>query len=332
MSLARRSKGSIAPAEAWFASRGWKPFAFQKETWKAQLSGSSGLLHCPTGSGKTLAVWMGPLLDFLARPVDPSGWTRRRGHDPAPPLLALWVTPLRALAADTAGALLDPVVGMGLPWTIESRTGDTSASTKQRQRRQLPTALITTPESLTLLLSYPESKEHFANLRTVIVDEWHELIGTKRGIQTELALGRLRAIAPRATRWGVSATLGNLDEALRCLVGSSGDLDSAKIVHGGNRKKVVLDSDDRTFSVGGSFGDDDVAAGRGSDRRGLVDARFHQHPQPDGTLVSGVVAMPARLGGFDRAASRITRQSREDVGRRCDARRQIEGGRLHQQS
>ena len=243
MSLARRSKGSIAPAEAWFASRGWKPFAFQKETWKAQLSGSSGLLHCPTGSGKTLAVWMGPLLDFLARPVDPSGWTRRRGHDPAPPLLALWVTPLRALAADTAGALLDPVVGMGLPWTIESRTGDTSASTKQRQRRQLPTALITTPESLTLLLSYPESKEHFANLRTVIVDEWHELIGTKRGIQTELALGRLRAIAPRATRWGVSATLGNLDEALRCLVGSSGDLDSAKIVHGGNRKKVVLDSE-----------------------------------------------------------------------------------------
>lgn len=243
MSTTRAARPSIAPAEAWFAERGWKPFPFQRQTWRAQLAGLSGLLHCPTGSGKTLAVWLGPLLDFIARPPDQASWTRRRGHDAAPPLLALWVTPLRALAADTAEALAEPITGMGLPWTIESRTGDTSASTKQRQRRHLPTALITTPESLTLLLSYPESRERFAHLRTVIVDEWHELIGTKRGIQTELVLSRLRGIAPRATRWGVSATLGNLDEALACLLGSAGDASSARIIHGGRRKKIVLDSE-----------------------------------------------------------------------------------------
>jgi ATP-dependent Lhr-like helicase len=135
-----------------------------------------------------------------------------------PPLHVLWITPLRALAGDTTATLLDAVVGLGLPWSVELRTGDTSAGVKQRQRHRLPTALVTTPESLSLLLSYPEARRSFAHLQTVVVDEWHELLGTKRGVQTELGLARLRAWQPTLQVWGLSATLGNLPQALTALV------------------------------------------------------------------------------------------------------------------
>lgn len=134
----------------------------------------------------------------------------------------LWITPLRALAADTAAALGAPIDDLGLPWTVETRTGDTSARVKARQRRRLPSALITTPESLSLLISQPEAAELFADLRAVVVDEWHELLGSKRGVQTELALVRLRRWRPGLRTWGLSATLGNLDVALAALVGVEG--------------------------------------------------------------------------------------------------------------
>ena len=133
----------------------------------------------------------------------------------------LWITPLRALATDTEQNLYRPVQELGLPWTVERRTGDTPQSVKQRQRTRLPSALVTTPESLSVLLSYADAEQKFRGLRTVIVDEWHELMSTKRGTQTELGLARLRRWNPGLVTWGLSATLGNLNEAMACLLGAA---------------------------------------------------------------------------------------------------------------
>ncbi len=205
--------------ERWYAQRGWKPFEFQKACWASFRRGEDYLLHSSTGSGKTLAAWLGPVAQWIDRPGDASAWTRTRGKPPAPPLTVLWITPLRSLSADTEASLRQPIEELELPWTIERRTGDTSASMKASQRKRLPTALITTPESLLLLLSYPESKEHFKHLRSIVVDEWHELLGTKRGVQTELALAWLEQLAPAAVRCGLSATLGNTEQALEVLCG-----------------------------------------------------------------------------------------------------------------
>jgi ATP-dependent helicase Lhr and Lhr-like helicase len=176
----------------WFASRGWAPFQFQRDVWQAYLVGESGLIHAATGTGKTLAAFGGPLLEAQSESV----------RKP-PPLRVLWLTPLRALAADTEEALRRPLDDMGIPWTLETRTGDTSPAVRARQSRRLPTVLVTTPESLSLLLTRDDVREIFADLRAVIVDEWHELMGSKRGVLTELALARLRSLSNGSMRvWG----------------------------------------------------------------------------------------------------------------------------------
>ncbi|AMW06078.1 ligase-associated DNA damage response DEXH box helicase [Gemmatimonas phototrophica] len=202
--------------EAWFGARGWRPFDFQREVWRAYASGESGLIHAATGTGKTYAAWMGPLIESLN---DTPVVRKARRRADALPLRVLWITPLRALAADTEQALRLPVDELGLPWTVESRTGDTSQARRARQRERLPTALVTTPESLSLLLCRKDSAALFADLRCVVVDEWHELLSTKRGAQVELALARLRQLRPTLRTWGVSATLGNLDVAAQTLLG-----------------------------------------------------------------------------------------------------------------
>ena len=228
-------------ASAYFRQNGWKPFSFQRHAWDAYLRGHSGLVHSATGTGKTMAVWTGPLLEWLRDPLPEKYWCKSRGKPSHPPLLALWVTPLRALAGDTEKSLAKAIAGFELPWTLESRTGDTKASTKQRQRSKLPTALVTTPESLTLMLSYTDATNLFQHLRCVVVDEWHELIGTKRGVMLELALGQLRTIRPQLKTWGLSATLGNLETAMQVLVGPEFG-GTATLVHGKNRKKIELDA------------------------------------------------------------------------------------------
>ena len=207
----RRSRASRPPLEAWFAARGWRAFPFQKTVWQSMIDGRSGLLHAPTGTGKTLAAWFGTL-------------ARGRQTAAAGGLRAIWVTPLRALAADTARTLGETLRDLGPPaagWTVGLRTGDTSAAERRRLRGRPPAALVTTPETLSVMLSLEDAPELFAGLETVVVDEWHELLSTKRGVQTELALARLRALAPGVVTWGLSATLANLEEALAALVGPS---------------------------------------------------------------------------------------------------------------
>jgi len=182
---------------SFFESKDFKPFPFQKQTWAAYRKGQSGLLHAPTGQGKTMAVYLAPLVDSLD--VDSCA--------------ILWITPLRALAADTLRALREPQQFYNPKLNAEARTGDTPAALRARLRKKLPHTLVTTPESLSLMLTHPDTREKFQNLRCVIVDEWHELLGTKRGIQTELCLARLRTWLPEMRTWALSATIGNLAEA-----------------------------------------------------------------------------------------------------------------------
>ena len=211
----RHAPGPLpAPAaiDAWLASRGIVPFPFQRETWDHIATGKSGLLHATTGAGKTYAAWIGALRLELERAANDGSPTQRK-------LRILWITPMRALAADTTRALADATAGIGLDWEVAMRTGDTDAATRARQSKQLPEALVTTPESLTLLLARADAKELFDALSVIVVDEWHELMGNKRGVQTQLALARLWRWNPKLIAWGLSATLGNLETARHALLG-----------------------------------------------------------------------------------------------------------------
>lgn len=209
----------------------------------------SGLVHAPTGTGKTYAVWAPALMEWMSEQRD--GQIPKR----APHLRVLWLTPLRALVEDTTRTLEELSEGLELPWSIQSRSGDTSSSIKARQRKKYPSCLVTTPESLSLLLSYPETQAAFSDLRAVIVDEWHELLATKRGTQAELCLARLRKWNPALKTWGLSATLGNLDTALSTLVGShkkrvliNGDLKKKFVV------KTIIPKDMEKFPWAGHLG------------------------------------------------------------------------------
>jgi ATP-dependent Lhr-like helicase len=227
------SKSAAAQAvDTWFSSRGWKVFPFQRAVWKAAVAGQSGLLHANTGAGKTYAVWFAALLrGQLASKKKSTG------------LRVLWITPMRALAADTQRALEASSAELMPAWTIGARTGDTGSAERARQTRGMPSALITTPESLSLLLSHAAAKDQFKHLDMIIIDEWHELMGSKRGVQVQLALARLRYWNPALVVWGLSATMGNLDEARRVLLGNTEDGEAAGVlVEGDLRKEIRVDS------------------------------------------------------------------------------------------
>ncbi|WP_447796263.1 ligase-associated DNA damage response DEXH box helicase [Pseudomonas moraviensis] len=223
-------------AKTWFSARAWKPFAFQKQVWAAVKNGESGLLHASTGAGKTYAVWFAALNRFAR--LQPPVATPRKRKPPAEPLTVLWITPMRALAADTARALQSPVDDLQIPWSIGLRTGDTSSSERARQGRRLPTTLITTPESLTLLLARADARTALSTLRMIVVDEWHELLGNKRGVQLQLALARLRHWQPELIVWGVSATLGNQSHAEQVLIPQGGGVS----VQGKSEKTLQVDT------------------------------------------------------------------------------------------
>ena len=221
----------LARARAWFATQGWSPFAFQEEVWAAYARGGSGLVHAPTGMGKTYAAALPPTAvrprraRLTPRRRSPSSGSRRCARWPATPVS-------RSRGRPTA---------LAPHWTVDVRTGDTGPAARARQGKRLPTALVTTPESLTLFLARADWRERFAHLGAIVVDEWHELMGTKRGVQTELALARLRGLDPRLRVWGLSATLANLDDALACLVGPAA-IERAAVVKGLDAKEIVIDS------------------------------------------------------------------------------------------
>lgn len=216
-------------AEQWFQAQGWQPFDFQREVWTALAAGRSGLLHATTGAGKTYAVWLGALLRGRSK-VMPAG--------AKPPLQVIWITPMRALAADTERALLRPLPEIAPQWSVGLRTGDTPSAERARQDRRWPTALVTTPESLSLMLAREHAREELAQVHTVVVDEWHELIASKRGVQVQLALARLRRWNPGLSTWGLTATLGNLEQAMEVLLASK----QGVLVRGRIDKSLVIDT------------------------------------------------------------------------------------------
>ena len=201
----------MAPIEAWFTQQGWTPLPFQRQAWQAYLAGESGLIQVPTGSGKTYAAVMGPIAEMLN--LAPPQPTPPRG------LRLLYLTPLRALSRDLALAIRAPIEAMGWPLRVAIRNGDTPSHERGKQLRTPPQILITTPESLSLLLANAKAAELFGTLEAVVLDEWHELMGSKRGVQTELCLSWLRQRRPSLRTWAISATIGNLEEAARAAVG-----------------------------------------------------------------------------------------------------------------
>jgi ATP-dependent Lhr-like helicase len=217
------------PVDDWFAARGWTVFPFQRAVWRAAIKGQSGLLHATTGSGKTYAVWLAAVQRAMKKNTATHGKAGLR---------VLWITPMRALAADTTRALQEPLATLLPNWAVGMRTGDTSSAERARQSKSLPPVLVTTPESLSLLLSQADAQVQFTSLDMVIVDEWHELLGSKRGVQTQLALARLRMWQPKLVVWGLSATLGNLRQAQDALLG----IDNGILVDGAVKKDIVVDT------------------------------------------------------------------------------------------
>ncbi len=203
-------------------------------------AGESGLLHAPTGTGKTFAAWLGAVARLTTQATGP----RPESASEPGGVRVVWITPLRALSADTAAAIAEPLEPMR-PLTagisVGIRTGDTSQADRRRLSDNWPTALVTTPETLSILLSLETAHEIFAALDTVVVDEWHELLSTKRGVQTELALARLRALRPGLVTWGLSATLANLAEATAALVGRAA-AGTARLVSAAIPRKLGIDT------------------------------------------------------------------------------------------
>ena len=263
----------------WYQKKNWEQFPFQKEMEATYLAGFSGLLNAPTGSGKTFALFLPFLTDFINKHPDTYNTKADNG------LLMLWITPLRALTNDIRKAMQEACDELGLPWRIMTRTGDTSAAEKQALKRKLPEVLLTTPESLHLMLAQKEYPKVFKGLQVVIIDEWHELLGTKRGVQVELGLSKLKVLGtvgssqlavgsaneftvdglrlagkkdqttnprdkdrPLPTAncqlkiWGISATIGNLEEAAQVLLGNNFPPERIKMVRTNLNKKLLIKS------------------------------------------------------------------------------------------
>lgn len=239
-------------AENWFRQQNWEPFPFQKETWSAFLDGKHGLLNAPTGSGKTYALWFPIVLNYIKNHPD-----YKTKHKKG--LKAIWITPLRALSQEIKQSAERITQDLETQMTVGIRTGDTSTKERSRQRTTMPDLLITTPESLQLLLSSKDYPKLFKDCSAIVVDEWHELLGTKRGVQMELGLSRLKSICKNLRIWGISATIGNLEQAREVLLGPfSAALENSVLVKANLNKiitvKSIIPKEMETFPWRGHLG------------------------------------------------------------------------------
>ncbi|MFT5641939.1 MAG: ATP-dependent Lhr-like helicase [Cyclobacteriaceae bacterium] len=221
----------LRPGLDWFKSRNWEPFPFQTETWQHYLDGKSGLLNAPTGSGKTYGLWIPCILEFLRE---------HQKTEVIPGVRVLWVTPLRALAKDIQRAMQEVCEELDLRWTVGLRTGDTTTTQRQNQKKNAPQCLVITPESLHVLLSQSDYPNYLRSVRTIIADEWHEILGTKRGVALELAISRLKNITEKPLKvWGISATIGNLNQAKRVLLGEDLNENGVTVIAKIDKKVIV---------------------------------------------------------------------------------------------
>lgn len=193
--------------QQWMADKGNSPFKFQVDTWQKFENGYSGMVIAPTGFGKTFSVFLALLIHFLNHP-------EKYGKG----LKMIWITPLRSLSKDIAKAMQEAIDEIGLDWAVGIRNGDTDPKVRQQQVKNMPEILVVTPESLHLLLGQKNHERFFKELKTIVVDEWHELLGSKRGVMVELGISQLTKYAPKMKIWGITATIGNLDEAMDVLI------------------------------------------------------------------------------------------------------------------
>ena len=193
--------------EQWFKSQKWNAQSFQKQCWKAYAAGKNGMLHAPTGSGKTYALWGGIVAEMTQMEKPPKG------------LNALWITPLRALGVEIQKSTQKMLADFNPELHVGLRTADTPQNQRAKLLKTPPFGLVSTPESVHVLLANKNHQRYFSQLKVVVVDEWHELLGSKRGVQVELALAYLRSLLPNLKVWGISATLGNKELAREILLG-----------------------------------------------------------------------------------------------------------------
>ncbi|MEL6918423.1 MAG: ligase-associated DNA damage response DEXH box helicase, partial [Bacteroidota bacterium] len=223
-------------AENWFLQQHWEPFPFQKQSWNAFLKSKNGLLNAPTGSGKTYALWIPIVLTYIRNNPDYLS-KHKKG------LKAIWITPLRALSQEIKQSAERVAKDLNTQLTVGIRSGDTSTAERAKQRKQMPDLLITTPESLHLLLASKDYAKVFKGCYAIVIDEWHELLGSKRGVQIELALSRLKTVGNDLKIWGISATIGNLQQAREVLLGpASKDLENSVLIKADIRKKIKVKS------------------------------------------------------------------------------------------
>lgn len=220
-------EGKLERGIAWFKKQGWKPFPFQTEAWEAVWENYHGIVNAPTGSGKTYSLLI-PLV------LEEAGTQKTKGPR------AIWITPIRALAKEIEISATRAIKDLQPTWRVGVRSGDTSTRERAKQKETPPDFLITTPESLHLLISQKGYADYFAGLRTLVVDEWHELVGSKRGVMMELALSRLKTISPQLRIWGISATIGNMEQAMQILLGNFFAERKIKVVKANITKQVEI--------------------------------------------------------------------------------------------
>ncbi|MCZ2085844.1 MAG: DEAD/DEAH box helicase, partial [Flavobacteriales bacterium] len=191
----------------WMDEKDREPFGFQSETWFKFSNNYSGMVIAPTGFGKTFSVFLAVVIDYMNHPAN-----YKTG------MKLLWITPLRALAKDIAKAMSEALEEIGLDWEVAVRNGDTSTKDRAKQTKKMPDILIITPESLHLLLAQKQHQKFFKSLQCIVVDEWHELLSSKRGVMSELAVSRIFSYQKKLRIWGITATIGNLEEAMNVLI------------------------------------------------------------------------------------------------------------------
>lgn len=249
MAKAKKNKDGKAVINAWLRAKGLRAFSFQEETWDAHVAGRSGLVNAPTGFGKTFAVFLAVIVDWINR--HPEHYRKKRNNG----LQLIWITPLRALAKDIHRAMTTALEELEIPWKVGVRNGDTTIADRQKQQRSAPEILIITPESLHLLIGTKNHEAIFEQLTCIAVDEWHELLGTKRGVQTELAVAHLKKIKTRSIPqqadqsadlsinplriWSISATIGNLEEAMQVMLG---DWEGGIIIRAKLKKQISINT------------------------------------------------------------------------------------------
>lgn len=215
----------------WFAANDWEPFPFQKKAWTKYLSGYSGLVNAPTGFGKTYSL----LIPILIEAMKEKGKSKSGFR-------AIWIAPIRALTKEIKISCQRAIEGLDLDWEVQVRTGDTTTSQRKKQLTNPPEILITTPESIHIIMASKGYAKYFKHLNAIVVDEWHELMGSKRGVQVELAISRLKGLQPALKVWGISATIANIDQALDILLGPKANPEKKTIIRSGIKKHISVET------------------------------------------------------------------------------------------